>query len=191
MDNSVAKDMDWSSEIFAAHVWPMIRDQLGGGDLLQMENRPDIELARLLDMQAGIDGWQVHHDGMRGIAARIQSEKEWRTFTIRASRDSGAKTEYEKRVTAIYGPDAWMYPAITLQAYRIVNNEGLVFSVGAAKTVDVFDFIKRGLHGHNRTNNATFFIVPWDAKGQHGTNAKSNLVDEGYELSQCRKVQLL
>jgi len=168
MNSRVNCDMDWSSAVFESVVWPMIVDVLGGGELLRMENRPDVELARLLDMKAGIDGWQIRTDGMRGIAARVQTDCEYRTFTVRRERDSGAKTEYEKRAEAIYGNNGLIYPTITVQAYRVINNEGIVVSVGVARTKDVFDFIRAGYAKQKRTSNAWFFVAPWDDMRQRG-----------------------
>jgi len=163
--------MDWSSQMFQQVIWPMIANDIGGGELLRMENRPDVELARLLDIRAGIDGWQIRNDGMRGIAARVQTDREYRTFTVRKSRDSGSLTEYAKRCEAIYGNAGLLYPELTVQAYRVVNNEGLVYSAGVTRTKDLFDFIQLGLAGEQRTVNrgaANFYYAEWDAMTKAG-----------------------
>jgi hypothetical protein len=133
-----------------------------------MEGRPDSELAKLLDIKAGVDGWQIHKDGMRGIASRIQitPSNPYNSFTIRLARDSGTKTEYEKRKIAIE-TGRWMYPFLTIQAYA-KSMSGPILSVGLAKTEDIVSFIKSGYHGTNRTTNATFAVCYWDNMVRHG-----------------------
>ena len=158
-------DMKWSARLFQTDVWPLIRQHLGNGDLLQMEGRPDTELGRTLDMLAGIDGWHIHGHGMRGIASRVQeTSKSWDTFTVRMSRDSGAVTEFEKRKLAISESDrGWIYPALTVQAYSLTRT-GPVFSCGIAKTQDIIDFIEMDLHEKplKRTTNACFAVCSWE-----------------------------
>jgi hypothetical protein len=158
MNNAVSSDMAWSSVLFLDRVWPLCKGRLGGGELMQMEGRPDTELARMLDMRAGIDGWHLRDEGMRGIASRIQKGNDWRTFTIRMKRDSGATTEYEKRNTAING--GWIYPRITIQAYA-QTEKGPILSIGIAYTSDIIGFINKGLHRIRNINNATFAVCEW------------------------------
>jgi hypothetical protein len=160
MQADVKSDMEASARIFQSMVWPLCRKHFGGGELLQMEGRPDIELARLLDMRAGIDGWHIHSGGMRGIASRVQYGHDWRTFTVRMSRDSGAKTEYQKRFEAIHTARGWIYPAITVHAYA-ETQIGPIISIGIARTADVIDFIAKGLHKERRTSNAVFAACSW------------------------------
>ena len=173
MPQSVFTDMQWSTRLFNEQVWPLISPILGGGSLLQMEGRPDVELARILDMNAGIDGWHVHNIGMRGIASRIQITKDpFDTFTIRMSRDSGASTEFEKRSVAIDGKKhGWIYPALTVQAYAASEN-GPILSCGVGRTSEIIEFIKRDLHGENRTTNAVFAVCSWRSMKRHGYEVK-------------------
>ena len=56
---------------------------------------------RDFDTRAGIDAWHIIEDDgmMRGMRFRVQEgETDWRTFTVRKSRTSGAKTEFAKRM---------------------------------------------------------------------------------------------
>jgi hypothetical protein len=165
MPTQVEADMKWSAKLFQSEVWPLIQKHLGNGKLLQMEGRPDTELARTLDMLAGIDGWHIHSHGMRGIASRVQeTDKSWDTFTVRMARDSGAVTEFEKRRLAISESNrGWIYPALTVQAYAKTKN-GPVFSCGIARTKDIIEFIERDLHEHplKRTTNACFAVCIWE-----------------------------
>ena len=176
MGNDVRQDMINSSSAFEKLIWPIILPWIGGGDLLRMENIKDSNFARLLDMKAGIDGWQIRGDGMTGIASRIQQGwKAWDTFTIRMSRTSGAITEYEKRLKAIETGE-YIYPYLTIQAY-IKTWSGPVLSVGMAKTSDIITFIKRGLHTIKPTTNAEFAVCPWDKM----KNYKFNVTIKIYE----------
>jgi hypothetical protein len=91
---------------------------------------------------------------MRGIALRIQTIKSpykpYNTFTVRNKRQSGAKTEYEKRKYAI--ESGYLYPYLTVQAY--VNEQGKLISFAVSKTVDIMDMIGRGLFKSNHTGAA-------------------------------------
>lgn len=166
--------MDNSSRAFERLVWPIALSWAGGGDLLQMENVMDSNFARILDMKAGIDGWQIHQDGMRGIASRIQQgNKAWNTFTVRMARDSGAITEYEKRVKAIE-TGKYIYPYLTIQAY-VQTWDGPVLSIGMAMTKEIVSFIQLGLHKLNKTSNAQFAICPWDAMKEYGFKVKTKI----------------
>jgi hypothetical protein len=139
---------------------------------MSMENRPDVELAKKLDMKAGIDGWHIHRIGMRGIASRVQIGKPWNSFTIRLSRDSGAKTEYAKRLAAIEQPrHGWMFPSITVQAYA-ESKTGPVISCGITKTVDIIQYIKDGMHVTRRTKNASFAVCFWNKMQASGYEVK-------------------
>lgn len=158
--------MDRSKTAFENIVWPACRDHLNGGTLMQMEGRPDQELAMQLDMKAGIDGWQLHEDGMRGIASRVQVGRAWDTFTIRKARDSGAKTEFEKRASAVTTGD-WLYPTITIQAY-LETWSGPALSIGISRTEEIIAFIHAGQAKTRRTSNAEFYVVPWHAMTANG-----------------------
>lgn len=168
-------DLSWSSDAFSNVVWPACMPYCGGGQLLQMEGRPDTELASLLDQRAGIDGWQLHTDGMRGIASRCQpSGKSWRTFTIRMSRQSGAKTEYEKRKEAI-SSGKWIYPHITIQAYFDKNGLEMI-ECAIARTEDLIEMIELGQYseGRSRDSNgwAVFAKVYWDHMRKNNMRVK-------------------
>ena len=174
-----ATDLNWSSAAFERLVWPACLKHVDGGDLLQMEGAGNSALARELDMRAGIDGWQLHPRGMRGIASRIQAGRTirdprtgrtWDTFTVRRARDSGTATEYEKRVDAIT-TGRWLYPHLTIQAY-LETQDGPVASIGMALTADVIRFIQDGRASTNRTSNASFYVVPWADMRRWGYRVK-------------------
>lgn len=124
-------------------------------------------MAKALDTQAGIDLWFVHTtSGIRGIANRVQrGTRNWRTFTIRKERETGAKTEYEKRVKAI--EHEWLYPILTLQGYVTPNGESLL-GFAVARTRDILSAIADGMAETQKTREAcniglaTFYVVHWD-----------------------------
>lgn len=163
MQADVKKDMAWSSVAFNDLMWPIVKPMLSGGHLLQMEGRPDSELAKKLDMLAGIDGWHIHKEGMRGIASRVQvAARPWNTFTVRMKRDSGAKTEFEKRKSAIDQPErGWIYPVITVQGY-VQTESGPLLSCGVCLTSALIQFIDNGLSYLQRTSNAQFAVCSWE-----------------------------
>lgn len=131
----------------------------------------DNEIAKMFDVYCGIDAVYKDFHGIRGIASRIQKGKAWDTFTIRHERESGAKTEYEKRKYAI--ENNYFYPYLTLQAYV---NDGKLLSMALAKTTDIFDMIEKGFSEKQRTGNgqigqATFYVVRW-----------LDMVEQGYKI---------
>lgn len=145
---------------------PTLEKALGGW-MITVEGDTLNETAKLLDTLAGIDLWFVNQErGMRGIASRIQYSKNWRTFTIRLERDTGTKTEYEKRKYAI--ENNYLYPVITYQAY-LCDGGGMAM----AYTKDIMEYIGNGFAYIKHTNEeqegqASFFVVKWDdfkAKG--------------------------
>lgn len=178
MRADVQNDMNRSISLFYGEVWPLCQMHCGGGDVLQMEGRPDSELRTLFDMKAGIDAWQLHDDGMRGIASRIQVIKPgyrpYDSFTIRMNRDSGAMTEYEKRCIAI-SSGRWLYPHLSIQAYAAAWT-GPLLSIGISRTADIIDFIKRGFHYLKRTSNAEFAVCKWDKMRSNGYAVR--IIDE-------------
>ncbi|MEN6487655.1 MAG: ParB N-terminal domain-containing protein [Smithella sp.] len=134
------------------------------GDLKVVEGITIEQMAKLLDQLAGIDVWYINKlNGIRGIASRIQTGSNYKTFTIRKTRDTGARTEYEKRKIAI--EKGYLYPYLTVQAYVAENGKLLSFAV--AKTEDIIDAIDHGLYSIRRTGQkqigqAEFYVVNWD-----------------------------
>lgn len=172
MNFAVAQDMRQSSHAFCSVVWPRIGCYLGGGRYFTTEGT-DNELYDALDAHAGIDGFQVTPEGeVRSIGSRVQfGDSAYDTFTVRASRDSGAMTELEKRLHAIEdhkranGP-APVYPGVTIQAYvrRLGDGEFEFLSAAAIDTIDLFRFILLGakhLPERKRTSNAAFEHISW------------------------------
>lgn len=130
------------------------------------------ELAHSLDVEAGIDMWFVRDGtGIRGVANRVQwSDRYWRTFTVRMSRESGASTEYEKRVHAMQ--HEWLYPVLTMQSY-ITEDRQRLLGFGVMRTRDLMKFVRDGVGYERQTGaaqigQATFWVVPWDTVAEVG-----------------------
>lgn len=169
-----ALDLSASSAAFLNTVWPVIKPRLGGGELVPVESSEDKNMVRMLDMYCGIDGWHVSNNRqMRGIASRVQwSDKSWDSFTVRYARDSGAKTEYEKRKEDIEAKAGWLFPYVTVQAYLsgTKQNSGELLSVAIIKTdalISACDEVVSGKAtrdqgGIRRTGNASFIWCNWD-----------------------------
>ncbi len=180
-------DLGDSSFDFLRVVWPAIKPMLGGGKLIPMEGKVDSNLAQLFDLNSGIDCWHFSANGqMRGIASRIQwTDRNWKTFTVRYSRKSGTRTEYDKRIEAIRDFDArgWLYPFLTVQAYICPPRRyGDLIDVAIVKTSDLIDVctgILESADGFaqagqiNETSNAKFICVNWDWLKANGYQIKT------------------
>lgn len=158
-------DLNDSAYNFMHIVYPkLIECGYLSGDVVPIESVSAKGITKDLDMYAGIDAWHIDKNkGIQGIASRIQFiNHPWNSFTIRKSRTSGAKTEYEKRVYAIETGD-WLYPTITIQAYITSRTNGELLSVGIAKTNDIFKAIECGncIEKPNPADGNMFYAVFW------------------------------
>lgn len=205
---SARSDMVRSRDAFISLVWPAIEKACGGGQLRHTESS-DHQTDKDLDMQAGIDGYQLQTDkGMRGIASRVQylpdPRIEWElqhtgyTFTIRLARQSGATTEYEKRLRAIQSDGGYLLPHLWVHAY-VSQDCSRLLSVAVVRTKDLFAHTEncRSQHGawHShrtkerelsrcycnqvRTNGAaSFLVVPWAHIAASGVDIRAVVNEE-------------
>ena len=172
--NDFDKDLSDSAFDFKRLIYPKLKElNFISGELVQIEVATDIKfkyLASKFDQLSGIDAWQIVEPlGIKGIASRIQwGEKAWGTFTIRKTRATGTKTEYEKRVEAIESGE-WLYPYYTIQGYITERRVGKLLSFAIAKTEDIFEMIDKGFYKENKNKEDSniFIIVNWiDMKKQ-------------------------
>ncbi len=139
------------------------------GEFTQMEVSVDKDFKKLahdFDSLSGIDIWQVENkSGIIGIANRIQwTDKNWASFTIRAKRESGYETEYQKRVRALKSNGKYIYPYITIQSYiEEPRREGKLISMGMGFTKDIIIMIKKGKYKIriNPIDKTEFYAVFW------------------------------
>lgn len=163
---------------------PIIKQLLNGGDIKTVEGS-DNEICLMLDQTCGTDYFQVYgeSDGQKnglvwGIGSRFQ--KTWHncqpfnTFTIRKSRASGAKTEFEKREYAM--KHSGIYPHLTMHGYYDATT-GEILSLAIARTKDIWDCINKGYAKEQRTaydqiGQATFYFIEWAEFKKHGYDIK-------------------
>jgi len=172
-------DLSDSAADFLRVVWPAIQSMVGGGKIIPIESITNDAMTDMLDKYSGIDAWHLSDEKqVRGVASRVQWRYPWDTFTVRYSRDSGAKTEYEKRKADISSGAGWLYPHLTVQAFiaGAKGEKGDLMSVAVIKTKDLIDACSSVLNGGldpkycgiRRTGNASFIWTSWDWLKQQG-----------------------
>jgi hypothetical protein len=156
------RDKNWSETTLAQVVWPAIQHSQGGV-LISVEGDSGVA-SRQMDMTSGIDALIMGENGIKTLANRVQRtspSQPWNTFTIRAARITRAKTEYDKRKTALEDGDA-LLPSLTMQAY-VSNIDNRFISACTVRTRDLFEFIKEvpDKVKIKRTFDAIFKVVRW------------------------------
>jgi len=190
----VARDLSESAQAFVSVVWPSLSGTVRSGEFLPMEAVDACGLAKDFDVLAGIDAWQkLPGVGIRGIASRVQFCLEpWDTFTIRYERDSGAETEFAKRLSAIRDNGGWLYPSLTIQGYVARADGGFaLLSAAVVRTKDLFLYAEKCLPNTSRgtvyfqqndrakIGDANKFLVcPWDNMLRAGV--KLGIAPRGY-----------
>ena len=168
VQNTISK----SAEYFVAHVWPALRDHVGGGEILPVETVVGSKMCRVLDTQSGVDAWQFKEgSGLRAIASRVQFDDHavdrhgdpWNSFTVRAKTARGNRSELDKRLDAI--ENGWLYPHYTVQAYTV---GGALLSCAIAKTKDVIYAAIMATEKANGSDGALFRAVYWDDLAKMG-----------------------
>jgi hypothetical protein len=167
--NDWRRDLGASSQAFVNFAWPAVKDLCGGGTLELVESTTAEGFQKQLDVLAGIDSWQLL-DGrgyMRGIASRMQqSDNNWKTFTIRKSRSSGARTELEKRLEQIArAEEGALYPYLTVQGYVRHWTNGPLIGAAVVRTADLYKFVVEHEADikplPNRADGNWFYPVGW------------------------------
>ncbi|HEU5378619.1 MAG TPA: hypothetical protein VFV38_24630 [Ktedonobacteraceae bacterium] len=178
MRDEVKRDLAASSADFAHIVWPVLRErckELRGSELGLVEGHPDQQLHFDLDVCAGIDAYQRGKFALRGIAARVQWWKNYRTFTVRISRPNGSATEYKKRLEILkHREEGYLYPFWSIHAY-LSEPGGDLLSVGVARTTELYQYIEQRerngpkLPRHQAScGGEWFFVVSWEEYRQSG-----------------------
>lgn len=194
MRTEVANDLTWSAMVFRDVVWPCVGPSVGGGEIVAVECVTMHDFKNELDTLAGIDAWQIQHNAcyMRGVASRVQVIKgrslPYDSFTIRLTRSSGAKTEYEKRLYQIDNSAAgYLYPYLTIQAY--VTESHALLSAAAIRTADLYNYVRQGeapldyVQRINPIDGNEFICVFWDALKRHGIKLIETRTNDGNPLT--------
>jgi hypothetical protein len=165
--DDIGRAISESAQVMISVVWPGISARAFQPPIPRIDPVETIttaEFTRELDLSAGVDYWLVRHQGIHGMASRVQYKHRYDTFTIRKSLPSGKETELQKRMRFVYG-EGWIGPYYTCQAYvrRCPTGYELV-SAAIARTRDIIGAITQGLSfdpgpapGGNR-----FEAVRWD-----------------------------
>ena len=193
--SDVDENMDQTAQDFTNVVEPEICDWFDS-DVVNVENVTDNDIAKKLDVDAGIDYWRVG-ELMAGIGSRIQwldetpyADQPYDTFTVRCETPTGQKrSEYEKRLYAIENDG--LYPKHTVQAY-LDSRGGKLLSVGEVSTRELIKYIKNGEEGERRFRNGKpvveggeywrqhrghendFYAIPWTEleSNKHGIHVR-------------------
>jgi hypothetical protein len=156
-----------------------LNNDMKKGQLISTEMLSE-QLSIMFDQKCGIDCLlEKDNETVAGVALRIQQhqDKNWRTFTVRYERSSGAKTEFYKRYMELYGDRMAFYPHYTIQAYYDRGNN--LIGCAVAQTKLIYDVItNKGEYDHfnaiyhsgtnvylqtNRKDNNKFIVVPYDS----------------------------
>lgn len=146
----------------------LLEQQIIKGEIISIEEMIRPEYRNLLtqfDQLAGIDIFVVaSNEGITTMSSRIQwHDTSYDTFTIRKSRNTGAQTEYNKRLKAIQS-GKWLYPYYAIQAYLTKpKRKGSLIALAVTHTKDIIDMIQQGNYEEGFTPNDrnTFCIVKW------------------------------
>ena len=159
---------------------PILSGLLNGWYLISVEGKDD-EVSKILDLTCGIDYLLCSKEtsNVYGVASRVQYGKNYRTFTVRKERDSGAKTEYAKRHKAMTAGSLSLY--YTMQMY-VDDKE--ISGLALVKTKDLMNFIDRGLADENITHEdkigqAKFYVCGWDVLRDAGYCVKEYSSPDG------------
>lgn len=169
MTDTWLNDLKKSSYV-AKQALPIIREALCdcGLSILQVEGK-DEEICKILDTTCGIDYFILKSDKqMFGVAWRcqwVEPGREYNSFTIRKSRDSGTQTEYEKRKLAIENDS--IYPQYVVQAFANINTNEII-SLAITTTKDELAFLDNPVtykeERHTRSDKigqASFYVLYW------------------------------
>ena len=176
MDNW-QESMEKSSAVIQ-QAMPVFREMLNDSNLkiLQVE-KTDNEVWKHLDTGCGIDYLSIRSNGItRGIAWRAQwvdAGKEYNSFTVRRSRETGTETEFEKRKKAI--EKKGIYPHYAAQAF-IDKKTGEILSLALSTTNDILKFIETETKvsirktGAEQNGQADFYVIYWTDMKAYGYN---------------------
>lgn len=150
----------FSESTFRDVVWPDISSLCGGGTLQSVERSGYHEL---LDLNGGIDAYQVFSTGIRTIAQRTERVADYgkkAAFTIRAKTQYGNDTEWQKRLAALDGG----YDLPTLMIHSYVKDDLCVRS-GIAYGRYLLEWVRANLwriaERKNPDDGNVFFLIPW------------------------------
>ena len=167
--NSFVRDKQFTTENFEKFVVPVLKAVFKTERIVDSEILGD-NLSRCLDRENCIDGYFERDGAFEFFSSRIQNAN-YRTFTIRKSRDSGAVAEYERLCRQFR--EGRIYPRWAIQAY--VSGDSA--TVAVTETRHLLNFIREGKAGvkHTREDKhgqSGFFTVKWHDLQKSGIPVK-------------------
>ena len=155
MNQETKQAAEISRACFAKFGAPVIKTLYPDAKIIPVEGE-DNPLAKMLDV-AGIDYVVDCRDGIFGIASRCQHGENFATFTIRASRPNGTKTEFDKISEA--REKRHLMPTLHVQTYVLGDN---IASVGVAETIKLVYYVENNKPTAKETaSGEKFYVLPW------------------------------
>ena len=157
-------------ENFAKHVAPILRKFCGAVEVHDTESLASDYFKRL-DRENCIDGYFVTSDGNKEyFASRIQKAN-FKTFTVRKSRDTGNTAEYQRLCKLI--DDGGIYPKYFIQTYIESN----CATVAIIKTLKLIEYIRKKnppvRHTHSdQYGQSDFYVCNWTALKKFGADVR-------------------
>ena len=158
MYNSWDVDLDNSSKAIKS-IKNIIIEMIGG-EIISLEDVKNNKIANILDIHSGIDYLRISKDGLTGIASRVQFGKPYNSFTVRFERNTGTKTEYEKRYNNI--KKGYIYPYFTLQAYFDNKKNLNLLSIAIMKTEILYKQLEENNKVKKQKSDNYFKYIFWD-----------------------------
>lgn len=146
---------------FELMIEPLLKNYFGAESESRLVNMKESKTDFDLDSKNSIDGFLKIGEKEYAFGLRIQPGENYKSFTIRKSRESGKKTEYEKICNNIKNEK--LYPYFFIQAYVYRRT---VSSCAFCRTIDLIDYIKAGkaevkITGKDQIGQAKFFVIYW------------------------------
>ena len=118
----------------------------------------DNALETVLDTMSAVDGLFIGGDGWTyAFASRLQFAVNYKTFTIRRTRPSGMKTEFEKLSAS---PPLAMKPAFHVQAYITEDETRAVVAI--VETWRLIKYVGEHQEQWRATDDGeSFYFAPW------------------------------
>ncbi len=179
MNSKVLQDFQQSDSDFREVVWPKISrawDWFSGATLVNGHE--------ILDQFANVDYIAKSPRGIISIASRVQRVRsEYRTFTIRRTRNTGTKTELEKTQTAI--SSRTMIASYMTHGYLSMTDRELLAVYGAR--VDDLYKVLTGLESikENPEDGNTFICISVDYLKSRGVEVREIQFSAQEFLERC------
>lgn len=155
-----SEDAKKSRVAFAKFSTPALKKFFGdSAQILPTENQAS-EVEKALDF-VGIDGLIAMRDGTAYFyASRVQFVRvhNFKSFSLRSYRPSGAATEFAKLQRAKKNYSAM--PAYHIQTF--VNTDEQTATVGIVKTIDLLRYVEEKKPETRHTSSGEeFYVIPW------------------------------